>query len=432
MRPHDLRPRLAALLAQPRVAVSLIALALMVVPLGVLSHGLDDPSRRDGLRLMARTPGVNTYAAQTTDADFNQGTFVAAAARSGSVVIDGVPGRRTVNKRVFEVGAWRSAWISPGQLFTELVPSWNALTPAGSWIQVFVQVRDNAGRVSGVKRFARWSTRDDVIRRASAATQADAIAAVDTDIVRARPGVRLAAYRVTVRLLRTPGRTGPKLRSIGAVASRLPTGTLPTSTPLSADPIALAVPRYSQMIHRGQHRQYDGGGAAWCSPTSIAMLLGYYGRLPKPAEYRWAARYREAWVNHTARQTYDTRYDGTGNWSFNTALAAARVGDAFVTRLPDLRAAERLVRAGIPIAVSVRFSRGGLTGSPLASTPGHVLVLVGFDSTGRPVVNDPAAATAAGVRRSYDRAQFERAWLMGSGGMAYVVRDAAHPLPTVG
>ena len=61
--------------------------------------------------------------------------------------------------------------------------------------------------------------------------------------------------------------------------------------------------------------------------------------------------------------------------------------------------------------------------------PGHLLVLVGFTATGRPVVNDPAASTDAGVRRSYDRAQFERAWQHGSGGMAYVVRDAAHPLP---
>jgi hypothetical protein len=42
---------------------------------------------------------------------------------------------------------------------------------------------------------------------------------------------------------------------------------------------------------------------------------------------------------------------------------------------------------------------------------------------------DPAARTNATVRRTYDRAQFERAWLAGSGGMAYVLRDAAHPLP---
>jgi hypothetical protein len=54
------------------------------------------------------------------------------------------------------------------------------------------------------------------------------------------------------------------------------------------------------------------------------------------------------------------------------------------------------------------------------------------------VVNDPAARTRAGVRRTYSRAQFEDAWLKrypshgtmrGSGGLAYVIRDGAHPVP---
>ena len=54
------------------------------------------------------------------------------------------------------------------------------------------------------------------------------------------------------------------------------------------------------------------------------------------------------------------------------------------------------------------------------------------------VVNDPAARTRAGVRRTYARGQFENAWLKrypvgssmrGSGGLAYVISDKAHPLP---
>ena len=45
------------------------------------------------------------------------------------------------------------------------------------------------------------------------------------------------------------------------------------------------------------------------------------------------------------------------------------------------------------------------------------------------VVNDPAARSDAGVRRIYDRGQFERAWLPTSGGLAYVIHDDAHPLP---
>jgi hypothetical protein len=59
-------------------------------------------------------------------------------------------------------------------------------------------------------------------------------------------------------------------------------------------------------------------------------------------------------------------------------------------------------------------------------------VIVGFTSTGDPVVNDPAASSDAGVRRTYDRGQFENAWLRKSGGAAYVITDDAHPLPAGG
>ena len=56
-------------------------------------------------------------------------------------------------------------------------------------------------------------------------------------------------------------------------------------------------------------------------------------------------------------------------------------------------------------------------------------MISGFTANGDVVVNDPAASSNAGVVRTYDRGQFERAWLRKSSGLVYVVRDAAHPLP---
>jgi hypothetical protein len=184
------------------------------------------------------------------------------------------------------------------------------------------------------------------------------------------------------------------------------------------------------MTHRGQNPQYGGGGEAWCSPTSLSMVLGYYGRLPGAATYTWVPRtYADRFVNHVARLTYDYAYEGNGNWPFNTAYAATRTGYAFVTRLANLRMAERFLRVGIPLVLSIRFGRGQLTGAPIGATAGHLVVLTGFTADGDPIVNDPAASSNATVRRTYDRAQFERAWLRGSAGTAYVVRDGKHPLP---
>ena len=126
---------------------------------------------------------------------------------------------------------------------------------------------------------------------------------------------------------------------------------------------------------------------------------------------------------------YDYGYDGAGNWAFNTAYAAILTGDAFVTRLTSLREAERFVAAGIPLAASISFSRGQLSGAPISSTAGHLVVIGGFTADGRRGRQRPRRSTNSAVRRTYDRGQFERAWLRKSSGTVYVVRDAAHPLP---
>jgi hypothetical protein len=175
------------------------------------------------------------------------------------------------------------------------------------------------------------------------------------------------------------------------------------------------------MIHRGEFPSYGGGGTAWCSPTTVAMQLRYWGYGPTSPDYAFADEYDDPWVDHAAVNSYDHRYEGTGNWSFSTAYAG-RWLDAYVTRIGSLRDAESLIKAGVPVGASIKFGSGQLAGAPLTSTAGHIVVVVGFTSAGSVVVNDPAASSNATVRRTYRRGEFERAWLGGSGGIAYVVR----------
>ena len=185
------------------------------------------------------------------------------------------------------------------------------------------------------------------------------------------------------------------------------------------------------MAHRGHYPRWGGGGEAWCSPTSTSMVLAYYDRLPAPRRYRWVPDgHVDPWVDHAARMTYDHAYDGTGNWPFNTAYAAPLAGKAFVTRLRSMREAEQFLAAGIPLVLSIAFGPGQLDGAPISSSDGHLLVLVGVRDNGNVVVNDPAADSRRRVRRTYDRGQLERLWLEASGGLAYVITDPAHPLPT--
>ncbi len=423
-------PRLfLALLDRPRVLVTLLVLGL-VVPLAVTGRSGDAPATGpDQAQLSAATTTPSAYKVFTKNADFALGTHAGLEASGGSLTMTTPVGTRTWAGRTYEYSTWTSPWTSRSRPFTQLVPSWTATTPTGTWVQVLVQVRDETGTYSRVKDLGRWASGDSVLKRTSAGTQADDVAKVATDTVLAT-GRPLTAFRLYVKLMRRPGDPSPTVGSLGAVTSR-PTTTLPrTSTPLSTKPVSLAVPRYSQMIHLGENPEYGGGGEAWCSPTSLAMVLSYYRRLPAASTYSWvSSSYAQRWVNGIARSVFDHTYDGTGNWPFNTAYAATRVSGAFVTRLTDLRMAERFIRVGIPLIVSIRFDRGQLTGAPITSTDGHLLVLTGFTAAGNPIVNDPAAPSSKTVRRAYNRTQFERAWLRGSQGMTYVVHPAGKPLP---
>ena len=146
-------------------------------------------------------------------------------------------------------------------------------------------------------------------------------------------------------------------------ASTYATRTTSTSATTMTSTKDLAVPKSSQMIHSGQFPQWGGGGEAWCSPTSTSMVMRYFNAGPKPADYDWSpTQSRTSTTPPATRST--TRYDGTGNWPFNTAYAAGYSLDRFVTRLDTLREAEAFIKAGIPLVASVAFGKGELDRRP--------------------------------------------------------------------
>ncbi|GAB3662059.1 peptidase C39 family protein [Nocardioides korecus] len=433
----------SSLLARLPLRVKAVPAGLLVIAVagGVLSGPvLPHRARLAAATTPTTTTGVaprNVLSSTSSTAAFGAGKAEGVRVAAGSITFGQAAGTTPEAGGTWAWTRWTSPWTTPGNAFTELVPSWDAVTPAGTSVRVVARLRSSSGATSGWKQVADWST-DDAggFRRTSGAAQRDAVAGLATDTLTATSG-SLASYQLRVLLLRAPGTTAtPRVDAVRAIATRTTgaSGTTGTVTPTTRALPAreLTVPRYSQMTHRGEYPQYGGGGQAWCSPTSLSMILGYYGRLPSPASYAWVdPRDSDRWVDHVARTVYDHRYRGAGNWAFNTAYAASQVGDAFVTRLSDLREAERFIASGIPLAASISFSRGQLAGAPIGATAGHLVVVTGFTAAGNVVVNDPAAASDATVRRVYDRAQFERAWGR-SHGTVYVVRDPAHPLPLRG
>ncbi|EWT01886.1 membrane protein [Intrasporangium oryzae NRRL B-24470] len=337
----------------------------------------------------------------------------------------------------YEVASWRSPVVAPGFGLTELVASWNASTPGHSWVEVVVRGTADDGTQTGWYVLGRWAASDPAaggaIHRTSLGGQATTYATVYTDTLATLNGHTLTDWQLEVRLLRPVGSSDvPTVAALGAMASALPLDrTVAVSATGPACGTTLAVPTYSQEVHIGHYPQWDNGGEAWCSPTSTSMVVAYWGAGPSAAETAWVDPPVDAQVDFTARNVFDYTYNGAGNWPFNTAYAATRGLDGFVTRLRTLTEAEAFIAAGIPLVVSVSFKKGELTGAGYG-TNGHLMVIVGFTATGDVVVNDPASHLIPDdnqVRVTYFRSEFENVWIPRTGGIAYVIHPKDHPLP---
>ncbi|MGW0735955.1 peptidase C39 family protein [Streptomyces sp. NPDC002851] len=349
----------------------------------------------------------------------------------------------TNKKRTWEYATW-TAPLHRGEVpATEVIASWNAHTPSGTWLQIELQATYSDGERSPWYVMGRWTSGDDrgnpdapVIRRTSVDGQKDGKSSVWTDTLAvddAASGLRVAAYRLRLTLYREPGSSAtPTVWRLGAMASDVPDRfTVPASEPGLAK--ELTVPRYSQNTHIGQYPEYDNGGEAWCSPTSSQMIIEYWGRKPTAEDLAWVnPDFDDPQVCHAARFTYDYQYEGCGNWPFNAAYAATYQDmQGVVTRLGSLTELETLIKAGIPAITSQSFLEKELTGAGYG-TAGHLMTVIGFTPDGDVIANDPASPNNNAVRRVYKRREWENIWLRtkrknadgkvvsGTGGVCYL------------
>lgn len=326
----------------------------------------------------------------------------------------GYEGRSYYNGGDFLVGEATSPETPTVHPFTEAIASWNAETPPGTWLEMQLSVRIG-GRWTAFYSLGVWATGDDAVARHSVGRQADGDAAVEVDTLvlgdRAAPA---DAVRLRVLLFSAGGEATPALWNAAVATSSAP---VRPAAARPGDPALwerrLPVPTCSQMV-------YPDGGNVWCSPTSTAMVLGYWGRAGGPCEPR---------VRAAVAGVYDWRYRGHGNWAFNTAYAAAQGMEAYVVRFASLADLEPWIAAGVPVVISYAWRPGELTGAPLAAVAGHLGVLVGFDAEGNPIVNDPASPDDGVVQRTYRRAELEALWLERAGGTTYLIYPPGWPVP---
>lgn len=324
-------------------------------------------------------------------------------------------GHNFYNGGSFIVGEATSPVVATSFGFFEAIASWNATTPAGTWIETQIRAR-TGGRWTKWYNLGVWASDTSTVERhwVNGQGDADGYVGVDTLVLSAKK-TAATALQVKVRLFSADGAAVPNVRNISVAYSTRADkpSSLAAGNPANWDRL-LNVPECSQMV-------YPDGGEVWCSPTSTSMVLGYWNNDTGPCEPR---------VRAAVAGVYDWLYDGHGNWPFNTAYAATQGYEGYVARFTSMRQVESWVAAGVPVVISYAW-KNNLTGAPFGSSGGHLAVIVGFDAAGNPIVNDPAWESDPNVQHTYQRAELESLWLEHSGGTVYLVYPSDRAVPNL-
>ena len=282
--------------------------------------------------------------------------------------------------------------IRPAHPFRELIASWNVDCPSESGFAVELRVRGSCGE-SPWKVLGSWGR---------LAPTAKSIGfehgSVDIDWFHSATDTFDTAE---LRFVRAPQSASPTVAGLALCFSdpERPSAVT-TNESEAARPAPLTVPFHSQ-------KSEDASIAARiCSPTSVAMVLGYHGV--------------ELGVRDVAARCFDAEHDIYGNWPRNVQAAYSFGVSGYIDRFTSWSAVLDSLRQKIPLVCSISVKEGELPGAPYSKTAGHLIVLVGFDEQGNCLVNDPAASDPKEVRRTYSRTQMETVW-MKKGGVAYVL-----------
>src|SRR5690242_17432898 len=103
-----------------------------------------------------------------SDGDYSSGVGEGVAIGAGGLAFDSAIAQVDHNGVHFEQAVWTSAPLRPGFGVQEIVPSWTARTPGGSWVQIDVK-----GPTTQWYALGRWASHETVVRRSTIPKQHD-------------------------------------------------------------------------------------------------------------------------------------------------------------------------------------------------------------------------------------------------------------------
>ncbi|MDR7855392.1 peptidase C39 family protein [Tissierella sp.] len=293
---------------------------------------------------------------------------------------------------ILEDSALYGKYISPvinTEEFEELVASWNVNTPKETEIELSIQVKIE-DEWSMWFSYGKWSESQ---YRGSVSNQSDRMAnmSIDTLEVLLEKGAHAVKYCVELTR-KEPDTPSPEVRNV-FLALKLIEETKKVFAEDGNYLVELDVPERTQML-------IPNIGNVICSPTSLSMVLEYYGY--------------DMDTEEVAKKVLDKEANIYGNWSFNASYAGTKGLDAYVARYTSVDDIKEKISKAIPVIASIKTkSEDILIGAPQTYPSGHLIVVRGFtvkDGEEYIIVNDPAAPELETVRREYQLSGFEKAW----------------------
>jgi hypothetical protein len=301
-----------------------------------------------------------------------------------------------------------SPTIEAGMDWNELIVSWNADAPAGTFVKVEAQAVA-PGHTTKFYTMGLWSPDNVTFPRTSVRHQDDDDGKAKTDTLELTQPANAAQLRVTLG-----GSNGklPRLKFLGLSFSNTKVDPPVHGPDREAWGKIIPTPEKSQNAYPEEE--------GWCSPTSLTMVLERWAKVLDRPEMNLD-------VPQVAAGVYDDAYHGTGNWPFNTAFAGSFSGmRAYVTRFNGISELEQWINAGIPVIISAPW--GMLDPSRISTGNGHLTVCIGFTKEGDVVDNDPGTNPKKSVRHIYKRENVIRAWAS-SYNTVYLVYPVSAKIP---
>ena len=375
-----------------RLLVATLCLAALAV-IGTAFVARGPRAALDG-NTLGNPPGMEDRLVLTDTADaFARGTFDHVIVRRGTVASVALDDSTHAFPRL---GTWTSPETPADFHFTELLPSWNVSAPPETGLRMDVRVRR-----PGTQRWTPWLYLGSWGRTSAGPERRTSCRQGVVNVDYLALDAPADAYQVRVRFesFSFDAQAVPSLRRLAVCYSGV-TGAAHPSTAVEGWARDLAVP------FRTQKDAPKSLAGEICSPTSVSMVLAYWG-IDRP-------------TIENAQAIYDPENEIFGNWGRAVARAGELGTDGWLTRFRTWDAVKAQIAAGQPVIASIRFEKGTFPSAVLPSTSGHLIVVRGFTPTGDVIVNDPASRDR-GNGAVYRADELARAWF-DHGGVGYVIR----------